>query len=151
IHFSFPSHIEKQGVIRINKDDTRSSGKVIIEFAFSFSNSFQAAKSFQMSLPNIRDQSVTRLSKTAKKFNFFLMIGAHFNYRNFAIRSDSQQGKRYTDMVVQVTLSSINPETLSEYRAYKFFGSGFSITAGNAYNRDSELLPVICCQLLKAY
>ena len=125
--------------------------KVIIEFTFSFAYTFHAAKSFQVGLAAVGDESVRGIGVHAVSGNFFLVVGAHFNHSDLRSLGNREDGQRYADVVVEVANGGGCFVGSTQYRAHQFFGGGFSIAARDGQEWNIELGSMVARQILECF
>ena len=73
----------------------------------------------------------------------------HFHDGDFRVRADAEDGQGHADVVVQVPLRGRDPEMRGQDLADEFLGRGLSVRAGEADDRDLQLLPMEGRELLQ--
>ena len=66
------------------------------------------------------------------------MIGSHLHHRNLSPLRNAQQGKRHSDVIVQVAGSSRHAVFCREHGTQKLFRGGLAVGPGQADNRYAE-------------
>ena len=80
------------------------------------------------------------------------MVGPHLNDGNLGIGGYAQKGEGHTEVVVVVAGGGMGAVAAAEDGMNQFLGGGFAIGAGDADDRNGEMLAVVfgqflqCCQ-----
>ncbi len=79
------------------------------------------------------------------------MVGPHFHNGNLMVFPNGKNCQRYTDMIVEVTFRILHTEFFCQYGTDQLFGGSFSIAAGKADNRNTEMPAMFARQFLKKF
>ena len=92
--------------------------QVVVQFAFGLLYAFKAAKSLQVRTPHIGNQSAGRFYIFDQFRDVASVRCSHFYYGNFVFGTQTQQGFRYSHIVVEVAFGMQNIEFLCQHCRY---------------------------------
>ena len=124
-------------------------GEPVIELAFGLLDTLETAEAQEVRLAHIGDQTVRRLAHPGQGRNVVGMVRAHFHDGDFRVRADAEDRQRHADIVVQVPFRGRDPEMRGQDLADKLLGGRLAIRAGQADDRDFQLLPMVRRKLLQ--
>ena len=103
-----------------------------------------------MCFTDIRNNSIIRFYNMRQHMNFPRMTGPHFHNRNFMLRLQSKQCKRYTYMIIKISLCIKNVIFSAQNCCNQFFRCCFAIRSSDTNNTCSQLTPIVIGQLLQS-
>ena len=89
-------------IVFVNKYFPFRPANKIVQFPFGLNHSFERAESFQMGASHIGNNTVIGRHDFYQFLNIARTAGAHFDNGHFVFVRQAKQGKRYSDMIVQV-------------------------------------------------
>ena len=89
-------------VLLMNKYLFASRTHEVVQFAFCSHDIFERAETFEVCLPDVRNQAVIWLHKLCQRTYFARMIRAHLNHGHIMFVRKAKQGQRHTDRIVVI-------------------------------------------------
>ena len=97
------SLLSENVVVDIDEGGTSLGGKVAVELGFSFNNTFETAKSFEVGAAYIGDEAEVGIGDFTEGIDFTGVVGSHFDDGNLGVGGDGKEGERYAEMVIEVS------------------------------------------------
>ena len=131
---AFRSHTGQYRIIRIDKGRTAVRSEPIVQLAFGILDSFETAESEQVCLTHVRNQTIVRIADGHEPCNVLRMARTHLYHCELRIRSYRKEGKRYTYIVVEVTLGSSHLELGRKHGSDEFLRGGLPVGPSQPYD-----------------
>lgn len=147
---AYGDHFRQVWIVVVQENELAVRADPFVQLAFPFLHAFESAEAFKMRLTHVRDEAVVRLHDLAIRRDLLLMIGAHFDDREFDFIRDGQDGQRYAYVIVQISFRRECLELLREYRAHQFLRRRLPVGTGNGQERNTQLPAMVLRQQLQA-
>ena len=98
-------------VERIDESRAAGGGQKLKQLALANGHAFDPTEALQMRLADVGEQAVGGAGVVAVAGDFALMVGPHFDDRNFVfVQPQTQQRKRHPDVIVEVADGGQHPK-----------------------------------------
>ena len=124
-------------------------GEPVVELSLGLFHALETAEAHQMGLAHVGDEAVRRLAYPGQGGDIVGMVRAHLHDGDVRVRADAQDGQGHADVVVQVALGGRDREVGGQDLADEFLGGRLPVRAGQADDRDVQVLPMAGRQLLE--
>jgi len=143
------AHLAEIGRVAEDEGRTIVVAEPVIEFALALFDAFGSAETFEVGFADVGDDAMGGQAITAVSFNFFLVIGAHFDDSELRIGADRQDREGDADVVIQIALSGIGEVGGGEDGMDQLLRCGLAVAACYRDEWDIKLTAMMQGQLLQ--